>query len=316
MSSNHSLNSAKWVQNNEFYTLLSVIEAELRYYVHLFRGKVVYCNCDDPYESNFFKYFALNFQHLGLAKLITTGYAGSRIAKGKVPSIIAITDMRDFNGNGSTDLEDVDVLLAEYPQTPLEGDGDFRSDECIALLKEADIVVTNPPFSLFREYVAQLVEHGKRFLIIGNLNAITYKEVFQHIKDGRLWLGYRNGAKTFLTPAGTETKMGNTCWFTNLPVIKRSTPLPLYRTYTPDLYPHYDNYNAINVDKVADIPMDWPHAMGVPITFLDKYCPEQFDIIGIDRRLTEALTGKVSRFYIDDNEIYARIIIQHKKAAK
>lgn len=261
-SANSSLHAAKRAKNDEFYTQLSDIEKELRHYKQHFKGKVVFCNCDDPEWSNFWKYFTLNFEHLGLAKLVATHYA---------------------QGEPSYKLEYFGVGQPPV-QTPLIGDGDFRSDECVELLKEADVVVTNPPFSLFREYVAQLVEHQKQFLIIGNNNAITYKEIFKHIKENRLWLGVSPRSMQFKQPDGS-LKDVNACWFTNLPHQKRNEELILFRTYAgnENLYPKYDNYDAIEVSKVTDIPVDYAGVMGVPITFLDKYNPEQFEIVGISK---------------------------------
>ena len=278
---NNNLTNAKKAKNDEFYTALTDIEKEMRHYKSFFRGKVVYCNCDDARESNFFKYFSLNFEHLGLKKLITTGYK----ADGK--GVVLIYE-GDKNGNRTVDENEITV-------TELKGNGDFRSEECIEFLKEADVVVTNPPFSLFREYVAQLMEYGKKFLIIGNQNAITYKEIFPYIKNDELWLG-ANGIKdmSFKVPSTygkRETRfwidengqhwrsLGNACWFTNIPHNKRNYNLDLYRKYNENDYPKYDNYDAIEVSKVADIPMDYDGVMGVPITFLDKYCPSQFEII-------------------------------------
>lgn len=260
-----NLTNARKAKNDEFYTQLTDIEKEMRHYKDFFKGKVVYCNCDDAKESNFFKYFSLNFEHLGLKKLITTGYK----VDGK--GVVLIYE-GDKNGNRKVDNEEIIV-------NELEGNGDFRSAECIEFLKEADVVVTNPPFSLFREYVAQLMEYGKKFLIIGSMNAITYKEIFPYIKNNELWLGM-NWIKDFVQPNGEIKKFGNICWFTNIDHKKHNEPLDLYRKYDADAYPKYDNYDAIEVSKVADIPMDYNGVMGVPITFLDKYCPSQFEIIG------------------------------------
>ena len=291
-SSNTSLHAAKRAKNDEFYTQLVDIENELKHYKEHFRGKVVFCNCDDPEWSSFWKYFTRTFAHLGLAKVIATHYS-----QGK-PSY-----KREYDGG--PDLEGV--------RTPLEGDGDFRSAECVALLKQADIVVTNPPFSLFREYVGQLVEHGKQFLVIGSQNAITYKETFKLIRENRLWLGNAK-PKQFKQPDGSIKTFGNICWFTNLPHKKRNEELILFRTYAGNehLYPTYDNYDAIEVSKVVDIPADYAGVMGVPITFLDKYYPEQFEIVGIDRQLIEELTGKGSRFFKGGAELYARIVIKRR----
>ena len=266
MASN--LNNAKKAKNDEFYTQLSDIEKEMAHYKDFFKGKIVYCNCDDARESNFFQYFALNFEYLGLKKLITTGYKES----GKGVVLIYEGDK-----NGNKIVEDNEIIIRE-----LDGDGDFRSEECIELLKECDVVVTNPPFSLFREYVAQLMKYGKKFLIIGNKNAITYKEIFPYIKNNELWLGFTNPDE-YRLPNGeiTQSVKGLCRWFTNIPHNRRNTELDLFRKYNETDYPKYDNYDAIEVPKVTDIPMDYEGIMGVPITFLDKYCPTQFEIIGV-----------------------------------
>lgn len=279
---NTNLHSAKTAKNDEFYTQLSDIEKEMAHYKDFFKGKIVYCNCDDARESNFFKFFSNNFESLGLKKLITTGYKEN--GKG-----VKLVYEGDKNGNFMVD--DAEVIVTE-----LEGNGDFRSEECIELLKECDVVVTNPPFSLFREYVAQLMKYGKKFLIIGNMNAITYKEIFPYIKNNELWLG-ATGIKdmSFKVPStygARETRfwidekgqhwrsLGNGCWFTNIEHSRRNTELDLYRRYSSEEYPKYDNYNAIEVSKVSEIPMDYDGVIGVPITFLDKYCPTQFEIMG------------------------------------
>ncbi|HLD17817.1 MAG TPA: adenine-specific methyltransferase EcoRI family protein [Patescibacteria group bacterium] len=314
-SLNSNLHRANKAKKDEFYTQLIDIEKELKHYKDQFRGKVVYCNCDDPFESNFFKYFAANFNALGLKKLITTSFTKSPIAggqlplfevkglrpKGKEPFKIELNEVTDSDADGAVGLTDVKWLLKNNANiaTSLKGNGDFRSEECVELLKEADIVVTNPPFSLFREYVAQIIEHNKRFLIIGSLNAITYKECFRFIKDNKMWLGItmdgRN--KWFRVPnnypinenvANSKIENGEKylfvkgcVWFTNLDTEKRHEKLILYKKFTPDEYPKYDNYGAINVDKVSEIPVDYNGAMGVPITFLNKYSPDQFEIIGL-----------------------------------
>lgn len=291
---NKNLNAAKAAKKDEFYTQLSDIERELQHYWPHFRGKTVLCNCDDPYESNFFKYFALRFNQLGLKKLISTCYNGSPVQGNelllhfdgfddepkKQAYEVEITEVKDMNGDGAVDLSDVRYLLENDKNTlhTLQS-GDFRSAECIALLKQADIVVTNPPFSLFREYLAQLVKYDKKFLIIGSLNAINYREVFPLIKNNKVWLGVNNGAKTYNKPDGTVQKMGNTGWFTNLLHKHRNEELDLVCRYSTEDYPHYANYDAIEVSKVTDIPCDYAGVMGVPMTFLDKYCPEQFEII-------------------------------------
>jgi Adenine-specific methyltransferase EcoRI len=334
-SLNTTLSKANKAKNDEFYTQLTDVEKELRHYTDQFRGKVVLCNCDDPYESAFFKYFAANFNQFGLKKLIATCYAGSPVSGTKLPlSVLSgksyrvdITEVPDANGDGSVNLLDVEWLLKNKPiYAPLEGDGDFRSPECAALLDEADIVVTNPPFSLFREFIAMLVEHGKQFLVLGSLNAITYKNIFRLIMEDRLWLGYSNGGKKWFrvpdsydhttTEAAIKVEGGvrylslnNITWYTNLDTSKRHEFITLYKQYSPREYPTYTNYPAIEVSRVADIPMDYDDAMGVPITFLDKYNPEQFEILGESRQLT----GSKRFFILKDGkpqEMYARIAIR------
>ena len=279
MANNNNLRSANANKNDEFYTMLSDIEKEMRYYKDFFKGKVVYCNCDDARESNFFKYFSLNFEFLGLKKLITTGYK----ADGK--GVVLVYE-GDKNGNRRVDNEEIIV-------NELNGDGDFRSEECIEYLKQADVVVTNPPFSLFRQYVKQLMDYGKKFIIIGNNNALTYKDIFQLIKDNKIWLGINsNKTMEFSMPMSYDKwdriegnrkygKVPAISWFTNIENKKRTEPIDLYKRYSFEDYPKYDNFDAINVDKVADIPMDYDGIMGVPITFLNNYCPSQFTIIGL-----------------------------------
>ena len=312
-SSNKDLHKAGVAKKDEFYTQLVDIEKELKYYKKQFRGKVVYCNCDDPFESNFFKYFAANFNSLGLKKLITTSYNKSPIAGKQLPLFemkglkpikpkdaeahrIEINEVPDLNKDGAIGLEDVKQLLEHDANVsaPLKDNGDFRSEECIKLLKEADIVVTNPPFSLFREYVAYLVDHKKKFLIMGNQNAITYKEIFKLIKGNKIWLGQSLNGKNILfqIPDHYESYYKiidgkkyafpkGVVWFTNLDVPKRSEELVLYKKYNKKEYPKFDNYNAINVDRTEQIPMDYTGVMGVPITFLHKYNPDQFEIVGL-----------------------------------
>jgi Adenine-specific methyltransferase EcoRI len=337
MAGKEALVRASRAKNDEFYTQLVDIEAELRHYRDQFRGKVVLCNCDDPYESNFFKFFAMNFNHLGLKKLITTSYAGSPITGERLSVLdvagmpkdtpekpayrVEITEVRDANNDGAIDLADVEYLLRNERNvlTLLAGDGDFRSAECITLLDEADIVVTNPPFSLFRAYVAQLVDRGKQFLILGNQNAITYSEIFKLIKDNRLWLGYDNGGeKWFRVPDDYEhtttasriktvdgvryLSMGNMAWFTNLDTSKRHDTITLYKRYSPEEYPRYDNYDAIEVARYTDIPYDFDGAMGVPITFLDKYSPDQFEILGWTRGRDE-FDARPSKRYVNARQV-------------
>ena len=301
---NSNLHNAKRAKNDEFYTQLSDIEKEMAHYKDFFKGKIVYCNCDDARESNFFQYFALNFEYLGLKKLITTGYKES--GKG-----VALIYEGDKNGNKI--VEDNEIIIRE-----LEGSGDFRSEECIELLKECDVVVTNPPFSLFREYVAQLMKYGKKFLIIGNMNAITYKEIFPYIKNNELWLGM-NWVKDFVQPNGEVKKFGNICWYTNIGHSRRNTELDLYKKYSADEYPKYDNYDAIEVSKVEKIPMDYDGVMGVPITFLDKYCPTQFEIIWTTDRGGDGMLDELklphTRYdapVINGKGLYKRIFIRRK----
>ena len=260
MAGNSNLHRAKEAKNDEFYTQLSDVENELVHYREHFKGKTVFCNCDDPTWSAFWKYFHLNFGFLGLKRLISTHYDKEQS-----------TYMMEYLGG-----DDNDVSVGT--KTPLKGNGDFRNEECLELLRQSDIVVTNPPFSLAREYVSCLEASGKGFLIVGDLNWTTYKEVFPLIRDNKLWLGYMS-VKEFSQPDGSFKKFGNKLWFTNLDIKKRHENLILYKHYSPEEFPKYDNYDAINVDKVADIPMDYDGVMGVPITFLDKYNPEQFEIV-------------------------------------
>ena len=308
------LQAAKIAKQDEFYTQLDDIAKELKYYAQYFQGKVVLCNCDDPYESNFFKYFALNFNRLGLKKLIATCYDGSPVAGDELPLLfeieeaepkkiaykVEITEVQDYNNDGAVNLADVQYLIQNDKNvlSLLKGNGDFRSQECIELLKEADIVVTNPPFSLFREYVAQLVKYDKKFLIIGNQNALTYKECFKLVKENNMWLGVsiHSGDREFMIPPTYEVRSkslrvdekGNRYirvvgvrWFTNLDYPQRHEDLDLYKQYTPEEYPTYENYDAINVNKTGEIPIDFEGIMGVPITFMDKYNPDQFEILGM-----------------------------------
>lgn len=288
---NIDLRTARLQKKDEFYTQLSDIENELKHYKELFHGKIVLCNCDDPKESNFVKYFSMNFEYLGLKKLIATHYKEASLFTLEPPYKLEYTG--DKNGNR---MPDSDEFITE-----MIGTGDFQSEECIELLKEADIVVTNPPFSLFRQYVAQLMEYDKKFLIIGNINAVTYKECFGFIKQNRMWLGasIHSGDREFRVPndyplnaAGYRVdNVGNKYirvkgvrWFTNLDYKERHEDLILYKKYTPNEYPKYDNYDAIEVSKTVNIPLDYEDVMGVPITFLDKFNPQQFEIIGIAKR--------------------------------
>ncbi len=289
---NSNLNSARKAKEDEFYTQLDDINHELHHYKDHFRGKTVYCNCDDPRVSNFFHYFSHNFEHLGLKRLITTCYKSKDadvFSQGTAQQAVWLEYNGDKNGNRVPDPTEIGIH-------PLQGDGDFRSPECIDLLRQADIVVTNPPFSLFREYVQQLVEHGKQFLIIGSQNHVTTKDIFDLIRTDKIWLGNNSGDMAFRVPdhyAPRETRfwidenghkwrsLGNACWFTNMDYKERHEDLILYKKYTPQEYPTYDNYNAIEVGKTADIPNDYFELMGVPITFLDRHNPDQFEIVGI-----------------------------------
>lgn len=310
---NKNLHDAKAAKKDEFYTRIEDISNELRHYRDFFRGKSVLCNCDDPYESNFFKYFALNFNSWGLRRLTATCYDGSPVAgselrlpfdvetaqaKKRTAHKIVITEVSDINGDGAVDLADVDLLIRNRANvlTRLSGNGDFRSPECVAMLREADVVVTNPPFSLFREYLAQLIEYDKKFLIIGNQNNVTYKDVFLLLMQNKVWLGYNSGEMAFRVPQNYEARdtrywqdetgqkwrsMGNISWYTNIDHKKRHEELDLYKKFNEEEYQSFDNYNAININKVADIPYDYDGIMGVPITFMDKYNPDQFEILGL-----------------------------------
>ena len=348
MPGNADLQNANRAKKDEFYTQLVVIEEELRHYKDHFRGKTVFCNCDDPYESNFFKYFAMNFNFLGLRKLIATCYDPSPVAGDELPLYgltskkaykIVITEVTDVNGDGAVDLTDVELLIRNRKNvlTTLEGNGDFRSDECVELLQEVDIVATNPPFSLFREYLAQLVEYQKLFLIIGNINSITYKEVFPLIRSNQIWLGasIHSGDREFRVPknyplnaAGFRIdEKGNHFirvkgirWFTNLDYSQRHEELTLYKRYTPEEYPKYDNYNAINVDKTTDIPYDYDGVMGVPITFLDKYNPDQFEVMGATESEGKGFScglwdtsSRVAQPLVNGEKRYKRIFIRRKR---
>ena len=288
MAKNSNLSKARTAKNDEFYTQMTDVEKELKHYKEHFKDKTILCNCDDPVHSAFWKYFHLNFNHLGLKKLISTHYLAQQFKwdlNAEKPYVMEYTGENDNDVNVGT-------------KTYLKGDGDFRSAECIEFLKESDIVVTNPPFSLFREFVAVLMKYEKKFIIWGNNNAITYKEIFPLLKDDKMWTGYMSNATcVFELPdfyekwdEKTTNEMNNgrkygkvtaITVFTNLEINKRHEKLILYKTYNPEEYPKYDNYDAINVDKVADIPVDYKGVMGVPITFLDKYNPEQFEIIGL-----------------------------------
>ncbi len=326
-SLNLNLRKASTAKKDEFYTQLSDIENELRHYKDHFKNKVVFCNCDDPRVSNFFHYFSYNFEHLGLKKLITTCYKSQDMdlfSEQKSEKAIYLEYTGDKNGNKVPDPEEIGI---QY----LKSDGDFRSPESIELLKQADIVVTNPPFSLFREYVAQLVEYEKKFIIVGHQNAITYKEIFKLIKENKIWLGYgfKGGAGHFINKQYEDyatacdhregmIRVSGVHWFTNLEINKRHEDLILFKNYISEAYPTYDNYDAINVDVTKEIPVDYKGAMGVPITFLDKYSPEQFEIIdGLNRYSildgpTEETRGKYLA-QVNGNPCYVRIVIKNRK---
>ena len=363
MAGNADLHAAGKAKKDEFYTQLVDIEKEMKYYKQHFKGKVVLCNCDDPYESNFFKYFALNFNALGLKKLIATCYNGSPVSGNellldfgdtvddpkKIAYKVEITEVTDINGDGAINLADVKYLMQNDKNviSILKENGDFRSRECIELLKEADIVVTNPPFSLFREYLAQLVEYKKNFLIIGNINTIVTKDTFPLVKDNIIWMGasIHSGDREFRVPdsyplnaAGYRVDENGTKyirvkgvrWFTNLDYPQRHEDLVLYKHYTPEEYPRYDNYEAINIDKSSDIPCDYDGVMGVPITFLDKYNPDQFEIIwqasgntyaNAPKEILEELKfdptikygGGLGAAVLNGKAVYTRIFIRRKK---
>lgn len=293
---NKNLHKAKKEKNDEFYTQLSDIEKELVHYRLHFKGKVIYCNCDDHKFSNFFRYFSLNFEFLGLKKLISTHFSDDGVA-------YKLEIIADTNGDGK--INHLDTI-----ETPLKQNGDFRSPECLELLREADIVVTNPPFSLFREFINLLMEYDKKFLVIGSAPGANYAEIFPLIKDNKLWLGI-TAPKEFIVKDGGFQKFGNICWFTNLEHKKRNEKLILYRQYNAIDYPKYDNYDAIEVSKVKDIPMDYEGVMGVPITFLDRWCPEQFEVVML-------LNGNVNRECIKQNGLiggskkFTRILIKNK----
>ena len=338
MAGNSNLSAAVKAKKDEFYTQLTDIEKEMRYYKKHFNVKTVFCNCDDPFESNFFKYFVLNFNRLGLKKLIATCYFSSPIVGqqlqyhcdkngqmsfsfgyetevtdgAKRPYKAIVTQVYDKTGDGGVDMVDVAELFVsgENQLTELEGDGDFRSAECLALLDESDIVVTNPPFSLFREFVNVLIQREKHFIILGNVNAITYKEFFPLIRGNKVWIGasIHSGDRKFYVPddyplnasgCGVDEdgrrfiRVKGVRWYTNLDIRQRHEEMILVKKYAPEVYEHFDNYDAINVDVTTDIPCDYAGLMGVPITFLDKYSPDQFEIIGV----TQSWCGIASKIY-------------------
>ena len=342
------LAQAKDAKKDEFYTQLSDIEKELVHYREYFRDKVVFCNCDDPYESNFFKYFALNFKALGLKKLIATCYDGSPIAQQELPLFpevetepkrkaykVEISEVPDMDGNGTADLTDVQLLLKSSDnnvKAELKQNGSFDSPESIELLKQSDIVVTNPPFSLFREFLALLDKYNKQFIIIGNTNALTYKETFKMFQEDKIRTGYTNFnvGMYFQVPDSWEkfhhiengkkmARVSTSCWFTNLPVSKHNEESILIKHYTPEEYPKYDNYDAINVNTYTDIPCDFEGVMGVPVTFLDKYNPAQFEIIDINPHFFTIVEQglpkpkQLTLHNVGQKDPYARILIRNKK---
>ena len=331
------LAQAKDAKKDEFYTKLDDIAKELKNYRPYFKDKVVFCNCDDPYESNFFKYFALNFNAFGLKKLIATCYNGSPIAGDELPLIfeieesepkkiaykVEITEVHDYNNDGAINLADVQYLIQNEKNvlSILKGNGSFDSPESIELLKEADIVVTNPPFSLFKEFLSLLVKYDKQFIIIGNTNALHYKEMFSLFQQDKIRTGYTNFnvGMFFQVPDSWEkfhhiedgkkmARVSTSCWYTNMPVMKHNEDLILYKHYTPEEYPTYDNYDAINVNTYTDIPCDYDGVMGVPITFLDKFSPNQFEILG-----TSTFDMVKGAPYINGKRIYERVLIRRKK---
>lgn len=318
MAGNSNLNSAKSARKDEFYTQLTDIEKELRHYKQHFNGKTVLCNCDDPFESNFFKYFVLNFNRLGIKKLIATCYTGSPIANQQIslfdilgegvenenkPYKAVVTTVYDKTGDGGVDMLDVAELFKsrENELSELHGNGDFRSAECLELMNEADIVVTNPPFSLFREYVSLLIDYQKKFIIIGSINAVKYSDIFPLLKSNQIWAGigfnktlefimpddYKLDGKAYIDNEGKKHGfVPGIAWFTNLDIKKRHEELILVKRYSPDLYPRFDNYDAIEVSQVKDIPFDYLGVMGVPITFLADYNPSQFELIGVSSAMS------------------------------
>lgn len=361
---NSVLNRASVNKKDEFYTQLTDIEKEMKYYREYFKGKSVLCNCDDPYESNFFKYFAMQFNSLGLKKLTTTCYVGSPVSgtelryyqnkngqlsffpgegdelvqDNKRPYKVEIVEVTDLNGDGRIDLTDVEYLLKnkENSMSLLKGNGDFRSEECIELLKEADVIVTNPPFSLFREYIAQLFEYKKDFIIIGNQNAMTYKEIFPLFMENKLWYGasIHSHGRDFRVPDDYPLKayeyrtdengikyinVKGVRWLTNIDYKERHDQIILFKHYTPEEYPQYDNYAAIEVGKTGDIPCDYNGVMGVPISFLDKYNPEQFIVIGCSDNGAVPDEYKLPHFkkhnepYVAGKKKYKRIFIRRKQ---
>lgn len=318
---NANLNKAGLAKEDEFYTKITDIEKEMRHYKEHFRGKTIFCNCDDPQESNFWRYFELNFDELGLKKLVSTHFETEK------PSYkLELT--ADIDGDGKITSKDI-------IKTPLKQNGDFRSPECIEILKETDIVITNPPFSLFKEYVEQLIEYKKKFIIIGRETAITNKTIFTYLRDGLAWLGYNNGDMEFVVPDYYEPRatryreengikyrsMGNIIWLTNIDIPKRHDDIPVFKSYNQAEYQKYDNYDAINVNKMVDIPADYDGIMGVPITLFHKHNPDQFEIIGLLAGNIKGLAGIPSKTgkdgpYIDGKLKFGRILVRNKRVAK
>lgn len=326
-NTNTYLQSAKNTKNDEFYTPIEEIEKELVYYQSQFSGKVVLCNCDDPFESDFCKFFIYNFNRFSLKKLICTSYGRSKrnnscSSSGYKGYVLQV----DYIDDKLFEYRTFKEIIKEFKVKRLKGDGDFASDECIAFMKESDIVVTNPPFSLFRQFISLLFLYKKKFLVIGNMNAITYKEIFPYVQNNEAWLGYNNGDMAFRVPDDSEPRktrfwideygqkwrsLGNAMWFTNLDVMYRHRFMVLNEKYSPDRYPHFDNYDAINVSRVADIPKDYDGIMAVPLTILNKYNPDQFEIVG------EANHGSDNPFdlfkpTIKGKDIFKRILIKRK----
>lgn len=314
MAGNSNLQMSKAGKTDEFYTQISLVESEMKHYEKYFKDAIVFCNCDDPEYSNFWLYFQLNFYRLGLKKLVSTHY---EVDKPSYKMEIVRNEKLQKNNTAQ-------IGIPDYVKTPLEGDGDFRSQECIEILKEADIIVTNPPFSLFREFITQLIDYEKKFIIVGNQNNITYKEIFHYFQEGLIWTGYNSGHFWFRVPNDYEIKntdfrmdedgtkwrrMGNICYFTNLDIEKRHESLLLFKTYNENDYPKYDEYDAIHIKKTEDIPFDYYGLMGVPISFITKYNPAQFELYGIDRYV-EDNPHYGHRFTLNGKEQYARILIR------
>ena len=300
MAKNKNLTQAKKAKNDEFYTLISDVEKELKHYKKYFEGKVVYCNCDDPEESNFWKFFELNFEEYKLKKLISTHYDAEK-------PTYKLELSADIDGDGK-------ITKGDIVKTPLKQNGDFRSEESINLLKESDIICTNPPFSLFREYINQLMKYKKNFLVIAPETCVSYKEVFPLIRDKKIWLGY-NHVKEFRQPDGSLKKFGNIVWFTNIPIDKQNEELILVKKYDPTKYSKYDNYDAIHIDKCVNIPADYKGVMGVPISFLENYCPKQFEILDINPHFYSVVAQglkKPKQLSVNGKDTFARILIKRK----